>query len=185
MIVSAMCGRDMLANFFKHWYLGMLHGHGRKQENTFLRFPKARANKKRLQSIAGMHIFSFFSFFDSISFLFRERKNTSTILEKGKTNFKHAFSTLSKKHAFSFWLRIRNVQTKRMKQLTESERIEKEFGMWVWRGVAPWTWPKATKYFFVFSKSKSTTRKNCNQFLTKVKSSQYFHIRFLLFVGAI
>ena len=38
----------------------------------------------------------FFFFFDSISFLFRERKNASTILEKGKTNFKHAFSTLSK-----------------------------------------------------------------------------------------
>ena len=46
---------------------------------------------------------------------------------------------------------------------------------------------KQENTFFVFSKSKSTTRKNCNQFYKKVESSQYFHIRFLfvLFVGAI
>ena len=48
--------------------------------------------------------------------------------------------------------------------------------MWVWRGVAPWTWPKA-RNTFVFSKSKSTRRKNCNQLHAikkkkKVKSSQ-------------
>ena len=73
-----------------------------------------------------------------------------------------------------------------MKQLTESERIEKEFGMWVWRGVAPWTWPKATKYFFcVFQKQKHNKKKlQSIAWNFKKKVSQYSDIRFL-FVGAI
>ena len=37
------------------------------------------------------------------------------------------------------------------------------FGMWVWCGGAPWTWPKARKHIFVFFKCKNSPRKNCNQ----------------------
>ena len=42
---------------------------------------------------------------------------------------------------------------------------------------------KQENTFFVFSKSKSTTRKNCNQFFKKVKSSQVniFILDFCLF----
>ena len=47
--------------------------------------------------------------------------------------------------------------------------------MWVERGGAPWKWQKARKHIFVFSKSKNSPRKNCNQLhvvFKKVKSCQ-------------
>ena len=47
-----MCGRDMLAHFFKHWYLGVPSGHGLKKEITFWVSQKQKHNKKKLQSIA-------------------------------------------------------------------------------------------------------------------------------------
>ena len=125
----------------------------------FCVFQKQEPTRKDCNQLQECISFLFFFFFDSISLLFRERKNTSTILEKGKTNFKHAFSTLSKKHAFSFWLRIRNVQTKRMKQLTESERIEKEFGMRVWRGLPHGHGRKQQNTFLCFPKAKAQQEK--------------------------
>ena len=48
MLVTTMCGRDMLAHFFKHRYLGVPSGHGRKKEITFLRFPKAKAQQEKI-----------------------------------------------------------------------------------------------------------------------------------------
>ena len=47
--------------------------------------------------------------------------------------------------------------------------------MWVWRGVAPWTWPKARNTFLCFPKVKAQQEKiaiNCMQLKKKKKLSQ-------------